>query len=84
MDAVLFHDAAETEKFSVGHGELLFEVVDCRGGVDHALSSHVLGPGTPYELSEVGVELAVTAGSFAGGADDDDMEGFADIRTLFG
>jgi hypothetical protein len=41
------------------------------------------GSGTPYELEEVGIKLAVTADSFTGGTDDDGVKGFADIGAFF-
>jgi hypothetical protein len=41
------------------------------------------GSSTPYELQEIGMELAVTANSFTGRADDDGMKGLADVSTFF-
>jgi hypothetical protein len=41
------------------------------------------GSSTPYELQEIGIELAVTADSFTGRADDDRMKGLADVSTFF-
>jgi hypothetical protein len=41
------------------------------------------GSGAPYELQEAGMELAVTANSFTGRADDGSMKRFADVSTFF-
>ena len=39
--------------------------------------------GTPYELEQIGIELAVAPDSFTGRADDDSMKSLADVCTFF-